>query len=86
MNQKNSLIRRKRLTGVVVAAGTMAKTVKVSLQRYVKVPKVRKRIRRTHVVLVHDGSGTVRPGERVVIEETRPLSKRKHFRIIRKLP
>lgn len=74
--------RRKRLTGMVVSTGTMAQTAAVALNRFPAVPKLRKRIRRTRVLLVHDPRGEARPGDRVVIEETRPISKRKHFRLV----
>lgn len=74
--------RRKRHTGIVVSAGKMAQTVKVSVERFREHPKVRKQVRRTTVFLVHDTKGTARVGDRVVIEETRPLSKRKHFRVV----
>lgn len=73
--------RRKRLSGVVISAGKMTQTVTVAVERVVWHPKVRKQIRRIHTFLVHDPKAETREGYRVVIEETRPLSKRKHFRV-----
>lgn len=74
---------RKRFTGHVVSAGKMAKTITVAVERFLKHPRVRKGIRRTRKFLVHDAEGSARVGDRVIIEETRPLSKRKHFRLLR---
>lgn len=75
--------RRRRFTGVVSSAGKMTKTVRVAVERTAWHPKVGKQMRRTNVFLVHDGQGAVRVGDRVVIEQTRPLSKLKRFRVIR---
>lgn len=79
-------VRRKRLLGVVVAAGKMDRTVTVLVERTLLHPKTRKQIRRTKRYLVHDERNEARAGERVVIEETRPRSKRKHFRIFSRQP
>lgn len=74
--------RRKRLTGVVVSAGKMAQTITVLVERRPWHPKVKKQYRRSKAYLVHDARGAARVGDRVVMEETRPLSKRKHFRLV----
>lgn len=75
--------RRRQLAGKVVSVGKMAKTVTVAVERYPWHPRVRKQIRRTKHFLVHDPAGEARVGDRVVIEESRPISKRKHMRILR---
>lgn len=72
-----------RLTGRVIAAGRMKNTVRVAVDRTRAIPKIRKHVRRTKVFLVHDPKGEARLGDRVVIVGTRPLSKRKHFRLFR---
>lgn len=77
---------RKRLLGVVVAAGKMDRTVAVLVERFLRHSKTRKQIRRTKRYLVHDERNEAREGDRVVIEETRPRSKRKHFRIFSRQP
>lgn len=74
--------RRRRFQGVVVSAGSMTKTVRVAVERTLWHPRVKKQVRRTKAFLVHDGRGEAKVGDRVVIEETRPLSARKHFRIL----
>lgn len=76
-------IRRKRFTGIVVSAGKMAQTVTVLVERRPWHPTLRAQYRRSQQYLVHDPAGGARLGDRVVIEETRPLSKRKHFRLLR---
>lgn len=80
---QNVQSRRRRFQGTVISAGHMAKTVRVAVERIVWHPKVRKQVRRTKTFLVHDERGDAKVGDRVVIEQTRPLSARKHFRILR---
>lgn len=75
--------RKQRLMGRVVAIGRMEETVSVAVNHTRAIPKIRKRVRRTNVFLVHDPKGDARLGERVVIVATRPRSKRKHFRILK---
>lgn len=80
--------RRRRFTGIVASHDGvgMQKTVRVTIERTLWHRKVRKQVRRSKVVLVHDERGDAKVGDRVVIEETRPLSARKHFRIVRAVP
>lgn len=68
------------LEGVVVSA-KMQKTVVVEVNRYVKHPKYGKFMRRSKRYLAHDEAGH-KEGDKVVIKETRPLSKKKHFRVV----
>lgn len=68
--------------GTVVS--TKAKdTAVVAVERYVKHPKYKKYLRRTKRFLVHDAGNTCTEGERVTIKETKPVSKRKHFAVVR---
>jgi small subunit ribosomal protein S17 len=82
MTKTRSSSQKQRFTGRVVAVGRMKETVSVAVDYTRTIPKVRKRVRRTSVFLVHDQEGVARLGERVVIVATRPRSKRKHFRIV----
>ncbi len=70
------------LTGTVVSNKT-AKTVTVEVVRLVRHPKYGKFLKRSKRYLVHDETGH-QIGERVTIEETRPISRRKHFKIKQK--
>lgn len=82
MNDAQTTIRRKRFTGTVISAGKMAQTITVTVDRFPSHPKVGKKIRRSRRYLVHDAESKARVGDVVTIEETRPLSRRKHFRLL----
>jgi len=73
-----------RLLSGTVAASKMQDTCTVAVERYVKHPKYKKYQRRTKKFLVHDAGNTAKVGEKVEIKETRPLSKRKHFELVKK--
>jgi small subunit ribosomal protein S17 len=75
---------RKRKVGVVIGDKPQ-KTVIVQIMNYVKHPLYKKYIRRFTKVYVHDEKNECKVGEKVVIEETRPLSKLKRWRIIRRV-
>lgn len=68
----------KLFEGVVVKSA-MKDTATVSVERYVKHPKYKKYMKLTKKFLVHDVGNTKAVGEKVVIKETRPISKRKRF-------
>ena len=76
--------RGKILEGVVVS-NRMAKTVTVLVERLEKAPKYGKYIRVRKKYLAHTDSNEFNIGERVRIGSSRPLSKRKHFRVIDKI-
>jgi len=70
------------LRGTVVST-KMKDTITVAVERYVKHPKYKKYLRRTKKYLVHDAGNTANEGMLVDIRETRPLSKRKHFELVK---
>ena len=72
--------RRQERVGVVVKA-KMAKTVVVAVERLVRHDVYRKTIKRTSTFMAHDETGAKR-GDRVRIQETRPLSKNKRWRVV----
>lgn len=72
----------KLMQGVVVKTA-MKDTATVSVERYVKHPKYKKYLRRSKKFLVHDPGNTATVGEKVTIRETKPISKRKRFFIVR---
>lgn len=76
-------VRRQQFTGVVVAARRMKRTVTVDVQRTPWHAKLRKQYRQTQRFLVDDPREEASVGDRVLLEETRPLSRRKHFRLVR---
>ena len=67
-------------TGVVVS-NKMQKTVVVAVENLVKHGMYQKYIKRTNKFLAHNEDPNLNVGDRVVIEETRPLSKRKRWNV-----
>lgn len=72
----------KKFTGSVIKA-KMPKTVTVLVERLWQHPIYKKRVKRSKKYLVHDEIG-VKIGDRVVIQEVRPISKRKRYKILKK--
>ena len=72
----------KRTTKVgVVVSNKMQKTVVVAVENLVKHGMYQKYIKRTNKFLAHNEEAEINIGDRVVIEETRPLSKRKRWNV-----
>jgi len=71
---------RKTMVGTVVS-DRMDKTIVVLVQRLVKHPLYQKYIRRRKRYKVHDEKNDCHPGDRVLIVETRPLSREKRWRV-----
>ena len=70
------------VTGKVVSK-KMEKTITVVVERYEPHPRYGKYLRRTTRLLAHDENNESREGDVVAIEECRPLSRRKSFRLVR---
>ncbi len=64
-----------------VVSNSMEKSIVVAVDRLVMHPLYRKTIRRTSKFMAHDEQNQCQVGDKVVIEETRPLSKRKRWRL-----
>jgi len=73
---------RRTKTGIVVS-DAMDKTVAIEIERMVKDPQFKKYIRRKKKFLAHDEKGECKRGDLVEIRESRPLSKRKRWRVVR---
>ena len=71
---------RKTRVGKVVS-DKMDKTVVVAIEDNVKHPLYKKIIKNTIRLKAHDEENTCRVGDRVLIMETRPLSKDKRWRV-----
>ncbi len=69
------------LRGTVVST-KMAKTAVVSVTRYVKHPKYQKYVTISKKYKVHDPESVCVVGKTVMIVETRPISKDKHFKVV----
>lgn len=72
--------KRKEFIGVVVS-DKMDKTVVVMVERLVKHPLYGKYIKRRKKYMAHDEKNECKIGDKVLIEETRPLSRRKRWRV-----
>jgi small subunit ribosomal protein S17 len=76
---------KKRLIGEVVS-NKMQKTVVVRVERLKEHPKYRKKYKVHKKYLAHvNNEKEYKIGEKVIIEECRPLSKRKRWRVIAKI-
>jgi len=71
---------RKTREGVVVSDG-MQKTRVVRIERVYRHPRYERVVRSSKKLKAHDEANESRVGDRVLIEETRPLSKEKRWRI-----
>ena len=69
-------------TGTVVANGA-EKTITVMVERLVEHRLYKRRYRKSTRFAVHDEKNESRVGDRVQIEECRPLSRTKRFRLLK---
>jgi len=72
---------RKTREGVVVS-NKMHQTAVVAIVERVRHPKYAKFLNRTKNLYVHDEKNDVNIGDKVRVEETRPLSKLKRWRLV----
>ncbi len=85
-SQKNTPVAKismpKTLNGVVTS-DKMKDTCVVLVERYVKHPKYQKYINLRKKFKAHDVGNTKKIGDKVTIVECRPISKDKHFQIVK---
>ncbi len=81
--EKNPIVRgnRKERLGEVIA-NSMTKTIIVRVERRFAHPRFKKVVTSYKKFYAHDEKGEAKPGDRVRIEETRPLSKLKRWRLV----
>ena len=72
---------RKEVSGIVVS-DKMQKTIIVKVARLTKHVKYNKIIKRFNKFKVHDEKNEAKIGDKVIIAETRPLSKDKRWRLV----
>jgi small subunit ribosomal protein S17 len=82
MNKKKTTIKR-RIEGVVVS-DKMQKTRVVEVNSMKKHPKYLKYYKVSNRFKAHDEDNAYKVGDQVTIEETRPLSREKRWKIIKK--
>lgn len=78
--ENNEFRRRKTRVGRVVS-DKMEKTIVVAVEKKIMHPMYKKYVRRRIKLKTHDAENTARVGDRVLIEETRPLSKEKRWKL-----
>ena len=72
---------RKERVGEVISS-KMAKTIVVRVERRFPHPQYRKVVTAFTKFYAHDEKSEAKPGDRVLIQETRPLSKLKRWRLV----
>ena len=75
---------RRRVRGIVTS-DKMDKTITVSVERVRQHPRYKKYMRLDSSLKAHDAHDNAREGDMVELEETRPLSKTKSWRLVRVL-
>jgi len=78
MSERN--LRKQRIG--VVASNKMDKSITVVVERKVKHGLYGKFVKKTTKFVAHDETNDCNPGDTVKIMETRPLSKRKNWRLV----
>jgi len=76
---------KRKLTGTIIS-DKMKKTVVVNVQRVAQHPKYKKRYRVDKKYKAYYEGGDFKVGDKVVIEECRPMSKDKRWRVINPKP
>ena len=80
----NQAVKRRALQGSVLSV-RMDKTITGQVVRQLKHPLYKKYIRRSTKLHAHDEQNECNEGDKVIIEECRPLSKNKSWRLVRVL-
>ncbi len=73
---------RRQVKVGIVTSNKMQKTVVVTVERRVTHPLYKRVVRRTKKFLAHDEKNECQLGDTVRIQETRPLSRRKRWRVV----
>ena len=81
---KMNALKGRKLSGTVVS-DKMQKTVVVAVSHEKKHPKYLKYFTKTNRFKAHDENNEYKTGDQVVIEEVRPLSKEKRWKIVNKI-
>lgn len=81
MSEQQEQVTNRTLQGRVVS-DSMDKTITVLIERKVKHPLYGKFVRRSTKVHVHDAENECRTGDVVIVEQCRPMSKSKSWRLV----
>lgn len=83
MSEQTVNVGTRRVVTGVVASDKMNKTRRVEIPRMVRHPRYGKIIRRKTICMVHDEHNKCHVGDFVEIVESRPLSRTKHWELVR---
>ncbi|PIR72246.1 MAG: 30S ribosomal protein S17 [Candidatus Nealsonbacteria bacterium CG10_big_fil_rev_8_21_14_0_10_36_24] len=75
---------KKQLTGTIVS-NKMQKTLVVEVEKIKQHPRYKKRYKVHKKYKAHCDEGEFNMGDKVIIEESRPISKDKRWRVIKKI-
>jgi small subunit ribosomal protein S17 len=75
-------VNRRKVREGVVSSAKMDKTVVVDIIERVRHRRYAKTVQRTKHLYAHDEANEVRAGDRVRVQETRPYSKQKRWRVV----
>ncbi len=75
---------KRQLQGIIVS-DKMNKTRVVAVNRLKKHPRYKKYYKSTAKFKAHDEKNEYKTGDKIIIEETRPMSKEKRWKIVGKL-
>ena len=75
-------VNRRKVREGLVSSAVQDKTVVVNVIERVRHPRYAKTVQRTKHFYAHDEQNEVRVGDRVRIQETRPISKLKRWRVV----
>lgn len=84
MDTKQAEGLRRELAGTVLS-NKMMKTVVVSVERHALHPFYKKVLKKISHLKAHDEARQCQIGDRVLIRESRPLSKEKHWKVVKVL-
>jgi len=79
----NEIKSKKRILKGTVVSDKMQDTITVKVDRYVKLPKYNKYVTKSKKYKVHDAGNTAKIGDKVSIIESAPISKDKHFTLVK---
>lgn len=83
-NLKQAVVNKKRKLRGVVVSDKMKKTIVVAVENLKTQAKYKKNYKMTSRFKVHDEKNEYHVGDKVLIEETKPLSKEKRWKVINK--
>ena len=73
-----------KLQSGIVVSNKMDKSIVVKIERKIKHPLYKKTIKRSKKYIAHDEQNECQVGDLVQIAECRPLSRRKHYRLLKR--